>query len=132
MTMLDVSVEKLNKLKNRLVTKDSHTDSQSDFPNEQEFYKEFIGFAHGNVVFIKHVENSLAEEIVMLEENFYNDEIDADETVDGSNSNFVAYLKSTKLLAKFLGYIEAVPYKSELAPSGRILKSLLNVRKMVR
>lgn len=127
---LDVSTDKLTKLKNRLINKETpDTQEQTDFPHQQEFYREFINCSRGNHVFIKYLQNTLADIIVTTEDNFYQE--DADGALDNVSQDYVKFLKTTRLLAKFLGYTEALPYKTEIPTKENVLKTVLTVRRLV-
>lgn len=66
----NVSSEKLNKLKNRLVTRDIEPEC-SQFPHRQEFYREFITCAaYINSIFINHMTDSLTDTILTIEDGF--------------------------------------------------------------
>lgn len=66
----NVNMEKLSRLKNRLVTKQPTNilNAKPEFIGHQEFYKDFILVAVNNV-FIKHLSDCLIHEIVEMNDS---------------------------------------------------------------
>ncbi|KAJ8939318.1 hypothetical protein NQ314_011176 [Rhamnusium bicolor] len=132
-SLANVDADKLNRLRNRLVTKQSANgiNSLPSFTGHQEFYKDFIIEA-ANYVFNKHLCDTLIAEIVELNDTKFSctDLGEAHGVVDASTRKaYLACLKSLRVLAKFLGFVESLPYKSDsLNYSGNLLTSHLNVR----
>lgn len=76
-------------------------------------------------MFISHLTDSLSDTILTMEDGFDDDRPDSAE-ITFTDNNYLNFLKSTRLLAKFLGYIIAMPYKGELKDS--TLKTLITVK----
>ncbi|KAK6624932.1 hypothetical protein RUM44_011796 [Polyplax serrata] len=100
-----------------------------DFTGHQEFYKDFI-LHTGHTAFHEHLKNSFCDEILRLNdtdlvENIEDEDISLDEQIEES------YLQCTnilRLLAKFLGFLEFMPYRGEKSFSDRILNMHCSVR----
>lgn len=132
----NIDADKLNRLKSRLVTKQSSNGINSVplFTGHQEFYKDFIVIA-ANYPFNKHLCDTLIAEIVELNDTKFSC-TDLDET-NGSvdpitRKSYAACLKSLRVLAKFLGFIESLPYKSDCSSfSEKVLNFQIGLRKEV-
>ncbi|XP_076278594.1 codanin-1-like [Lasioglossum baleicum] len=112
-----VNPQKLNQLQKRLVTPQpsKNQNMEPSFPGVQEFFKDFILFAF-NPIFYVHLENCLIHEIMELNNTqFSGSEIEDSETMvdEQTQQNFMTCLCSLRLLAKMLGLLVSMPYKSE-------------------
>ncbi|CAG9858165.1 unnamed protein product [Phyllotreta striolata] len=95
-TFPTIDPNKLSKLQNRLINKQSDiSNSLPDFPGYQQFYKEFIITA-GNHSFNIHLCDGLICEI--------------SESIHADVSHEKTYLNRMRVSAKFLGFIESIPY----------------------
>ncbi|XP_014210069.1 codanin-1 [Copidosoma floridanum] len=100
------------------------------FPGIQEFYKNFILLA-ANPSFYTYLENTFVHEIMELNNShFVGSDVEEKETdVDEqTKQNFILCMSKLKLLAKFLGFMIALPYKSETS----MLKNVISSQVMLR
>ncbi|CAL7952462.1 unnamed protein product [Xylocopa violacea] len=130
-----VNPKKLNQLEKRLVTPQPSTKHimGPSFPGVQEFFKDFILFAF-NPIFYIHLENCLIHEIMELNDTqFNNSEIeDSETTVDEqTQQNFSTCLSSLRLLAKMLGLLVSLPYRSESNNFKELVATQVEVRSKV-
>lgn len=130
-----VNPKKLNQLQNRLVTPQPSQNQVTGptFPGVQEFFKDFILFAF-NPIFYVHLENCLIYEIIELNDTqFNNSEIeDSETTVDEqTQQNFITCLSSLRLLAKMLGLLVSLPYRSESNNFKGLVATQVEVRSKV-
>ncbi|XP_076753988.1 codanin-1 like protein dlt isoform X2 [Xylocopa sonorina] len=130
-----VNPKKLNQLEKRLVTPQPPTNQimGPSFPGVQEFFKDFILFAF-NPIFYIHLENCLIHEIMELNDTqFNNSEIeDSETTVDEqTQQNFSTCLSSLRLLAKMLGLLVSLPYRSESNNFKELVATQVEVRSKV-
>ncbi|XP_078050614.1 codanin-1 like protein dlt [Augochlora pura] len=114
--LTSVNPQKLNQLQKRLVTPQpsNNQNMEPSFPGVQEFFKDFILFAF-NPIFYVHLENCLIHEIMELNDSQFNgSEIEDSETMvdEQTQQNFTTCLSSLRLLAKMLGLVVSIPYKS--------------------
>ncbi|KAL1502555.1 hypothetical protein ABEB36_007680 [Hypothenemus hampei] len=111
-----IDADKLSRLTDRLVTK--HTtngiNSLPIFSGYQEFFKEFIEVS-ANYIFCRHLCDCLISSIIELN----NTQISGDDlherenTVDlNARKLYTNCVRNLRLLAKFLGFIESLPYKT--------------------
>ncbi|TGZ37582.1 Codanin-1, partial [Temnothorax longispinosus] len=130
-----VNPEKLTQLSKRFVTP-LPSQSQSvgpSFPGMQEFFKDFILHAF-NPIFYTHLENCFVHEIMELNDTqFANSEIEDSETMvdDQTQRNFITCLASLRLLAKVLGLLVSLPYRSESNTTKEILMTQVEIRSKV-
>ncbi|CAG9831361.1 unnamed protein product [Diabrotica balteata] len=111
-----VDPNKLSKLKNRLTTKQSSNglNSPPHFSGQQEFYREFIVVA-ANHSFNVHLQDTFVSEIVELNKKNFDGLEESDDDVDASTrKSYDMNIRQLRVLAKFLGFIESMPYKSEV------------------
>ncbi|XP_056639601.1 codanin-1 [Diorhabda sublineata] len=109
---------KLSRLKNRLVTKQSSNglNSLPHFFGYQEFYKEFI-LISANHNFNVHLRDAFIAEIIELNAATFDlagleeSDIEVDSNI---RQSFFINIKNLRMLAKFLGFVESIPYKSEV------------------
>lgn len=124
----NVDVDKLNRLKTRLVTKQTSNgiNSSPAFTGYQEFYRDFLLVASSHI-FIQNVKDVLISDIIQLNDTSFtsdsNSEID-----EATRRSFCYCLKCLRVLAKFLGFLEALPYRIDSAPSEAIVGSLAKIR----
>ncbi|CAH1977790.1 unnamed protein product [Acanthoscelides obtectus] len=128
----NIDADKLSRLKNRLITKQpsSGLNSPPLFTGYQEFYKDFIVVA-ANHVFDKHLSDMFISEIVELNETKFMctgiEQSDAD--VDApTKKSYLECVKRLRILAKFLGFIQALPYKSDIAYNETLLATQVKIR----
>ncbi|XP_049792944.1 codanin-1 [Schistocerca nitens] len=110
----DVNPKKYALLKARLIapSKGSGPCPAPVFPGHQEFFKNFVLEA-SHSVFNKHLSDSLAHEILSLDCTDFNasDVGDTDTSVDESTKKeYQRCLCTLRLLAKFLGFVNFLPY----------------------
>ncbi|XP_044260960.1 codanin-1 [Tribolium madens] len=134
-TSLDVDAEKLNKLKNRCVTKETchGLNSLPKFSESEEFYRDFI-VVGANFVFNRHLADALIEEIIELNESYFsNNEEEGENSVDlVTKKSYYSCIKSLRILAKFLGFVESLPYKSQCGGySEQLMTTHLKIRKQI-
>ncbi|CAH0548798.1 unnamed protein product [Brassicogethes aeneus] len=126
----NLDAEKFSRLKSRLVTKQNSNglNSLPFFSGHQEFYKEFI-VTGGHHTFNKHLGDSLITEILELNSSKF-DGIDPDQDIDcTTKKSYLACLKSLRTLAKFLGFLESLPYNAEVQ---HFPENILNLQIKVR
>ncbi|VEN48881.1 unnamed protein product [Callosobruchus maculatus] len=129
----NIDADKLNRLKNRLTTKQHSNGLNSPplFTGYQEFYKDFI-VVGANHIFNKHLSDVLTSEIVELNDTkFMSTGIEHPDDADVDAQTKKSYLKCVKhlrLLAKFLGFIESIPYKSDVAYNETLLTTQVKIR----
>lgn len=109
----NLDAAKLNKLNTRLVTKNSNVKSSAPFFDEQQtFYKEFILTAN-DPCFNQHLIDILINDILDLNGTKFNS--DSGDDVDlVTKQSFRNCVKSLRILAKFLGFVESLPYKTDI------------------
>ncbi|KAJ8956313.1 hypothetical protein NQ318_015050 [Aromia moschata] len=132
-SLANVDADKLSRLRSRLVTKQasSGVNRLPAFTGHQEFYRDFIIVA-GSYAFNRHLCDALITEIVELNSaGFCCTNLDDSDDVDPSiQKEYVACLRSLRVLAKFLGFVEALPYKSEGSSYAEgLLNAHVNIRK---
>ncbi|XP_030754792.1 codanin-1 [Sitophilus oryzae] len=113
---LSINPNKLNQLTNRLIMKESTNgiNSLPSFTGYQEFYKDFIVVSASHC-FNKHLSDILASDIIELNETkFWVADLNKIKDVDSkTRKQYISCIKNLRLLAKFLGFIESLPYKSD-------------------
>ncbi|XP_029678867.1 codanin-1 [Formica exsecta] len=130
-----VNPEKLTQLSKRFITP---LPSQSQilgpsFPGMQEFFKDFILHAV-HPIFYTHLENCFIYEIIELNNTqFANSEIEDSETMvdEQTQENFITCLASLRLLAKVLGLLVSLPYRSESNTTKEIIATQIEIRSKV-
>ncbi|XP_006625046.1 codanin-1 [Apis dorsata] len=127
--------KKLNQLQKRLVTPQPSKNqvTEPSFPGVQEFFKDFILFAF-NPIFYVHLENCLIHEIMELNDTqFNNSEIEDSETIvdEQTQQNFIICLCSLRLLAKVLGLLVSLPYRSESNNFKELIATQVEIRTKV-
>ncbi|XP_014486058.1 PREDICTED: codanin-1 isoform X2 [Dinoponera quadriceps] len=133
-TLKHINPEKLTQLSKRFVTplpSQGHNVGPS-FPGMQEFFKDFILHAF-NPIFYSHLENCFVYEIMELNDNqFANSEIEDSETMvdEQTQQNFTTCLSSLRLLAKVLGFLVSLPYRSE-STTKEIIMTQVDIRSKV-
>ncbi|XP_076255015.1 codanin-1 like protein dlt [Rhynchophorus ferrugineus] len=132
---LPIDVNKLNQLTNRLVTKETSNgiNSLPEFTGHQEFYRDFIVVA-SNHSFNKHLCDNLISEIIEINNaTFWETDLEKEKDVDiNTRKQYVSYIKNLRILAKFLGYIESMPYKSvALNLSAQVMDIQIKVRSRI-
>nr|XP_023021263.1 codanin-1 [Leptinotarsa decemlineata] len=131
----NIDSNKLNLLKNRLVTKQvsSGLNSLPLFTGHQEFYKDFILTA-ANHAFNRHLCDTFISEIIELNDTKFSctDLNESDTDIDTLTiKSFASTLKYLRVLAKFLGFIESLPYKSEINMSEKLLIAHIRLRSQI-
>ncbi|KAK9887598.1 hypothetical protein WA026_023481 [Henosepilachna vigintioctopunctata] len=132
----NIDKDKFDRLKTRLVTKQSSSsDTVPEFTGYQEFYKEFILFS-SNPNFLRHLCDTFISEIIELNDTTFNNldtESNEYETDLNTKKAFVNCLKSLRILAKFLGFTESLPYKNETSSvSSNLMELQIKIRNRVK
>ncbi|XP_012280996.1 uncharacterized protein LOC105700032 [Orussus abietinus] len=127
--------EKLTQLRERLVTPMSSKGPvpRPSFPGVQEFFKDFILHAF-NPIFYVHLENCLVHEIIELNDTQFaeSDIADTETMVDeGTKQTYITCLSSLRLLAKMLGFLTSLPYRSTSGSLEEGMTSQIEVRSRV-
>ncbi|XP_050501574.1 codanin-1 isoform X2 [Diabrotica virgifera virgifera] len=126
-----VDPNKLCKLKNRLTTKQSSNglNSPPHFSGHQEFFKEFIVVA-ANHSFNIHLQDTFVSEIVELNKKKFVGLEESDSDVDASTrKSYDMNMRQLRVLAKFLGFVESMPYKSDVnSYPENLFTSLVTIR----
>nr|CAI5832677.1 unnamed protein product [Callosobruchus analis] len=132
----NIDADKLNRLKNRLTTK-QHSDGLNSpplFTGYQEFYKDFI-VVGANHIFNKHLSDMFISEIVeMNDTKFMTTGIEQPDGADvdaQTKKSYLTCVKHLRLLAKFLGFLESLPYKSGMAYNETLLATQVKIRQQV-
>lgn len=130
-----VNPEKLTQLSKRFVTPlpSQNQTLGPSFPGIQEFFKDFILHAF-HPIFYTHLENCIVHEIMELNDTqFANSEIEDSETMvdEQTQENFVTCLVSLRLLAKVLGLLVSLPYRSESNTTKEIIATQIEIRSKV-
>ena len=109
-----------------------------EFPQTQEFYRDFLKFTGGNFCFVEHLKYGLKASILELNEQVFDisksESFSAIENADKNRGEIDLYICLVKLriLAKFLGYLESLPYKTQNANTswsdGKILQLQIKQR----
>ncbi|XP_068987367.1 codanin-1 isoform X1 [Bombus flavifrons] len=134
-TLKNVNPKKLDQLQKRLVTPQPSKNqiTEPSFPGVQEFFKDFILFAF-NPIFYVHLENCLIHEIMELNDTqFNNSEIEDSETIvdEQTQQNFITCVSSLRLLAKVLGFLISLPYRSESNNFKELIATQVEIRSKV-
>ncbi|XP_069806167.1 codanin-1 isoform X2 [Dendropsophus ebraccatus] len=101
------------------------------FPGYQEFFRDFI-LSAGNFQFNQHLMDSLCQEIQELDAN----SLMGHETTDGEADmeeqdekvRFASVLQTLRLLAKFLGFVTFLPYRTTEPLSSELQESAVSLR----
>lgn len=117
----NIDANKLNKLNNRLITR--HSTNLLLFNEQQSFFKDFIVIAN-DPKFNKHLIDIFISDIIDLNNNFNIDLV--------TKQAFINCIKSLRVLAKFLGFLECMPYKMEQNCSENVIDSQLKLRENIR
>ncbi|XP_076162125.1 codanin-1 like protein dlt isoform X2 [Ptiloglossa arizonensis] len=127
-----INPEKLNQLQKRLVTPQPSKDQimEPSFPGVQEFFKDFILFAF-NPIFYAHLENCLVHEIMELNDTQFSGSEIEDSVDDQTQQNFTTCLSSLRLLAKVLGLVVSLPYRSDSNNFKELIATQVEVRSKV-
>jgi len=131
-----VDAGKLKRLMNRCITPSNYGGPcpKPNFSGMQEFFRDFLRIAGGNHVFLAHLKNSLATSITDLNDKVFEVKKSGDlgnPFEEPNDENFYVAILSLRVLAKFLGYVEALPYfYSQATISGeKLLNAQINLRK---
>ncbi|KAL3271000.1 hypothetical protein HHI36_021501 [Cryptolaemus montrouzieri] len=133
----NIDQDKFDRLKNRLVTQQTSKgiNSAPEFTGYQEFYKEFIVIS-SNPSFLKHLCDTFISEINELNGTTFttlNTESTDNETDEDTKKAYVKCLRSLRTLAKFLGFVECMPYKCDNpSRSGNLVSHQIKVRNQVK
>ena len=157
LSMPKVEADKLKRLLTRCITPSNHGGPcpKPKFTGSQEFFRDFLRVAGGNHVFITHLKNNLVTSINGLNEKMFEIKTDHDFGYNSKlgffvvKSNNAEYLfaevfeetddedlyrtiLSLRILAKFLGYLEAMPYQSKSSmDTEKVTQAQFNLRKKV-
>ncbi|KAK5638061.1 hypothetical protein RI129_012356 [Pyrocoelia pectoralis] len=131
----NIDEEKLSKLNTRIGKKNcAGINLIPTFANYEEFYKDFVLIA-ASPSFSKHFVDVIAAEIVEVN-NFPVDFLDTDEFDtfgDSVRLKFVTKVKTLRILAKFLGFFETLPYRSNCTQLPEIVVSdQLEIRNKIK
>ncbi|KAK4877815.1 hypothetical protein RN001_010321 [Aquatica leii] len=129
-SMPNVDAGKLSRLNTRMVGKQNSSgiNAVPGFIGHEEFFKDFVLIAD-SYVFNKHLIDALAIEIIHLNDFPVNaEEFNADECI---KRIYLDRLKSLRVLAKFYGFLEALPYKSECNLSQEVVDCQLQIRSKI-
>ncbi|CAG9772743.1 unnamed protein product [Ceutorhynchus assimilis] len=112
---LSIDADKLNRLTSRLVTKQvsNGINAPPVFSGYQEFFKEFI-VVSGNCFFHKHLCDIFVSDIVELNDTKFSGtelEDESNEVDENTRQLYINCIKDLRILAKFLGFIESLPYQ---------------------
>lgn len=124
--------DKYSRLHERLITpvKSSNTSAVPDFPGQQEFFRDFIVSAC-NAVFNTHLIDSLWQEIMNLDSSSFSaSEVeDGDTTVDKDTKRaFITCVNNLQLLAKFLGFVRFLPYRTKSLVPETLMEKQVSLR----
>ncbi|XP_073466474.1 codanin-1 [Aquarana catesbeiana] len=127
------NLNKLKRLQERFVAPQSVGGPcpPPSFPGYQEFFRDFI-LSAGNYQFNQHLMDSLCQEIQELDAL----SIVGHETTDGDSDmdekdekkRFASVLLTLRLLAKFLGFLTFLPYRTTESLTGELKESAVAVR----
>ncbi|XP_029454550.1 codanin-1 isoform X1 [Rhinatrema bivittatum] len=101
------------------------------FPGCQEFFKDFI-LSAGSYQFNQHLLDSMCQKILeldgisLVEHEPSDGEADMDK--QDERERFTSVLMTLRLLAKFLGFITFLPYRTPEAPTRDLLESAVTLR----
>lgn len=133
-TIPNISIDKVNRLKTRLITKQTpnNINPPPDFTGLQEFYRDFLLIASTHT-FIQHIKDVFIAEILQLNDtnfNTSNELLQENNTADlSTQKSFLRCLKSLRILAKFLGFLDGLPYRYDIAPSEIVITAQIKIRK---
>ncbi|XP_071971747.1 codanin-1 [Engystomops pustulosus] len=101
------------------------------FPGYQEFFRDFI-LSAGNYQFNQHLMDSLCQEIQELDANSIvgheSTDVELDVEEQDEKVRFASILLTLRLLAKFLGFVTFLPYRSTESLSSELLESAISLR----
>ncbi|XP_068108058.1 codanin-1 isoform X2 [Hyperolius riggenbachi] len=126
------NLNRLKRLQERFVAPQSVGPSPPpSFPGYQEFFRDFI-ISAGNFQFNQHLMDSLCQEIQELDVI----SIVGHETTDGESDmdeqdekiRFASILMTLRLLAKFLGFVTFLPYRTTETLTGELQESAVALR----
>ncbi|KAF5292664.1 hypothetical protein FQR65_LT11216 [Abscondita terminalis] len=124
----NVDAEKLSRLNTRMVGKynSSGINSPPSFNGHEEFFVDFITSAN-SYRFNRHLVDAFAAQIIDLNDFALNSE---EFEIDSVKKPYLNQLKSLLVLAKFLGFVEAIPYKGE--SSNRLSQDVIKCQADIR
>uniref|UniRef100_A0AAR5QJV6 Codanin-1 C-terminal domain-containing protein n=1 Tax=Dendroctonus ponderosae TaxID=77166 RepID=A0AAR5QJV6_DENPD len=134
---LRIDADKLNRLTNRLVTKQATNgiNALPTFTGYQDFFKEFMDFSV-KCQFGMHLRDCLIFGILELNGTDFSG-VGLDEEgneVDVNARNLYANcIRNLRVLAKFLGYLETLPYKADARKLSRsLVEAQIEIRQQIR
>lgn len=101
------------------------------FPGYQEFFRDFI-ISAGNYQFNQHLMDSLCQEIQELDSNsivgLEKTDVELDMEEQDEKVRFASILLTLRLLAKFLGFVTFLPYRTTESLSSELQESAVSLR----
>ncbi|XP_066428517.1 codanin-1 [Eleutherodactylus coqui] len=101
------------------------------FPGFQEFFRDFI-LSAGNYQFNQHLMDSLCQEIQELDSNSIvgheTTDVESDMEEQDEKVRFASILLTLRLLAKFLGFVTFLPYRTTEPLSSELQESAVSLR----
>ena len=137
LAMPKVEADKLKRLITRCLTPSNHGGPcpEPTFSGPQEFFRDFIKIAGGNHAFISHLQNTLMATISELNDKYF--EVATEDLHNTENklpqtddSILILSILKLRVLGKFLGYVETLPYQSDVPIAGeKMVLAQIRVRK---
>ncbi|XP_044127874.1 codanin-1 [Bufo gargarizans] len=127
------NLNRLKRLQERFVTPQSVGGPcpPPSFPGYQEFFRDFI-LSAGNYQFNQHLMDSLCQEIQELDENSVvgreTTDVELDVEEQDEKVRFASILLTLRLLAKFLGFVTFLPYRTTESLSSELQESAVSLR----
>lgn len=128
-----INKNKLSRLQARLVQPQTKPEPRpvSQFPDDQSFYQQFVDVACVNTLFSTHLIDCLVQRIVHLNKTCFDNDYENGSS-DEVRFKFLICLKTSNLLAKFLGLIVFSPYRSIETQPPDIIETEIIVRQEVQ
>ncbi|XP_015206536.2 codanin-1 [Lepisosteus oculatus] len=129
------NLSRLKRLQERLIQPQSIMGPcpPPSFPGHQEFFRDFLQAA-SSCQLNQHLTDSLCQQILELDSiailgpGCAKDEGEGDMEQQNEKLRFTSVLMTTRLLAKFLGFITFLPYQTAETPSREIQESAVAIR----
>ncbi|KAM3918265.1 codanin-1 [Leptodactylus fuscus] len=127
------NLNRLKRLQERFVTPQSVGGPcpPPSFPGYQEFFRDFI-LSAGNYQFNQHLMDSLCQEIQELDANSIMGheatDVESEMEEQDEKARFASILMTLRLLAKFLGFVTFLPYRSAESLSSELVESAVSLR----
>ncbi|XP_031331654.1 codanin-1 isoform X1 [Photinus pyralis] len=132
----NIDEEKLSKLNTRIGKKNcTGINSIPTFTNYEEFYKDFVLIA-ASPSFSKHFVDVIAAEISRLNDDLSigcSDRDEFDTFSETFRTGLITKVKTLRVLAKFLGFFESLPYRSSCVQlPENVVHDQLRIRNKIR